>query len=80
MKTVFLQGEKPGERRDSTTGRIKFDSQVAKFALTPSPQTWRMRRHEPSSHAPTAQLEMVTAEPRRCFAARSFLQSTEMRC
>jgi len=26
MKIVFLQEEKPGKRRRSTTGRIKFDS------------------------------------------------------
>jgi hypothetical protein len=31
MKTVFLQEEKPGKRRRSTTGRIKFDSYLDAF-------------------------------------------------
>jgi micrococcal nuclease len=43
--------------------RIVFLSRY-KFALTPSSQTWRMRRDEPSSHAPTTRLEVVSAGTR----------------
>jgi micrococcal nuclease len=48
----------------------------SKFALTSSPQTWRIPRHEPA-HVPPTQLEMVVAGPHSRCTARHFPEPPE---